>query len=156
MKKILPILFASMLFTTLSGCGIGMLLFYRDSKIATIYRSSASKKNYFIVKANTLSHCGCTHLYIENYKNEKKEFDLLYTDNAVRKTIYTVNKNTNRIDTLILWATTTDRFTTPFDSVDVSIFKQIDSISIYKPRGIVYQVKRSNYKGFIVDPYSNH
>ena len=53
----------------------------------TIYKSSSSKKDFITINAVTLTHCGCTHLYIGNFKNGKKDFQLFYNDNLARKTI---------------------------------------------------------------------
>lgn len=133
-----------------------MLLFYRDSKTRTVYKSSDSKQNYYIVNATTLSHCGCTDLQIDNYKNGKKEFNLFYNGNIARKTIYKLDSKTNQTDTLRLIAISNNNYTIPFDSLDIEIFNRIDSIAIHKPKGIVYQIKRTVYKGFINDPYYNH
>jgi hypothetical protein len=140
----------------MTGCAVGMLLFYRDSKTSTIYKSSDSKKDYYIVNATTLSHCGCTDLHIDNYKNGKKEFNLFYNGNIARKTIYKFDSKINQRDILRLVATSNNDYTTPFDSLDIAIFNRIDSIAIQKPKGIVYQIKRTEYKGFINDPYYNH
>jgi hypothetical protein len=140
----------------MTGCAVGMLLFYRDSKTSTIYKSSDSKKDYYIVNATTLSHCGCTDLHIDNYKNGKKEFNLFYNGNIARKTIYKFDSKINQRDILRLVATSNNDYTTPFDSLDIAIFNRIDSIAIQKPKGIVYQIKRTEYKGFINEPYYNH
>jgi hypothetical protein len=137
----------------MSGCSLGMLLFYRDSKTRTVYKSSESKQNYYIVNATTLSHCGCTDLHIDSYKNGKKEFNLFYNGNIARKTIYKFDSNANQRDTIRLVATPNNNYTTPFDSLDIEIFNRIDSIAIQKPTGIVYEIKRPAYKGFISDPY---
>jgi hypothetical protein len=141
----------------LTGCNtIGMLLFYRGSKTATVYRSSDSKKDYYIVKATTLSHCGCTELYINNFKNGSIEFNLYYTENLARKTIFRKNTETKEIDTIRLLATPYSNYTIPFNSLDTEMFNRIDSIAIQKPKGIIYQIKRNVYKGYISDPYSGH
>lgn len=153
-KHFLPFIYLLLTIAILTGCNtLGMLLFYRDSKTTTVYRNSDSKKNYFIIKATTLSHCGCTDLYIDNYQNGKKQFHIFYNNNIARKTIFRYNSQTNQKDTLRLLATPYDNYTTPFDSLDSEIFKRIDSIAIQKPKGLVYQIKRSEYKGFINDPY---
>jgi hypothetical protein len=149
-------IFFSLVMPLLTGCSLGMLLFYRDSTTTTVYRNSSSKKNYFIIKATTIYRCGCTELYIENYKDKKKDCYYFYNDNSARKTVYRHNKQTNQKDTLRLLATPYDNYTTAFDSLDIEVFKRIDSISIKKTKGIVYGIKRTQYKGFIQDPYYNH
>ena len=143
-----------LILTVLTGCTtIGMLLFYRDSRTATIYRNSDSKKDYYIIKATTLSHCGCTELYIDNFKKGKIEFNIFHNENLARKTIFTNNKETNKTDTIRLLATPYNNYTIPFNSLDTEIFNRIDTIAIQKPKGIVYQIKRTAYKGYIKDPY---
>lgn len=151
-KRWAAIFFASILVTTtmLVGCNtIGMLLFYRDARTRTVYRSPGGKKNYFIIKATTLSHCGCTELFIANYKAGKRNFYISYNGNTARKTIFGYNEHTNKRDTLRLLATPYDNFTVAFDPLDVEIFNRIDSLSIHKPKGIVYSIMRTKYKGFI-------
>ena len=141
----------------LPGCNaLGMLLFYRDSRTVTVFKSSPSKKNYYVIKATTLSHCGCTDLHVDNYKQGKKDFTIFYHDDIVRKSIFSYDSQTNHKDTIRLVATPYNNFTTPFDSLDLEIFKRIDSISIQRPKGIVYEIKRPVYKGFINGPYYNH
>ena len=143
-----------MTITILPGCNtIGMLLFYRDSRTSSVYRNSDSKKDYYIVKATTLSHCGCTELYVDNFKNGKIEFNIFYNENLARKTIFTNNKETNKTDTIRLLATPYSNYTTAFDSLDYEIFKRIDTIALQKPKGIIYQIKRNTYTGYIKDPY---
>jgi hypothetical protein len=138
--------------STMTSCALGMLLFYRDSKTTTIYKSSDSNENYFIVKATTLSHCGCTHLNIDNYKNGKKDFHIFYNGTVAYKTIYK-SDSINQNDTLRLFATS-NNYTIPFDSIDIEVYNQIDSIAIHKPKGIVYQINMTKFKGYINDPYS--
>lgn len=140
----------------LTSCSLGYFLFYKDSKTKNIYRSSASKKNYYAIKATTLSHCGCTDLHIENYKNGKKEFHLFYNGTIARKTIYKFDAEKNRKDTISLIATSNNNYTIPFDSLDIAIFNRIDSIAIQKPKGIIYQVKRVKYTGYVNDPYPDY
>lgn len=141
-----------------SGCSIGLLLFYRDSKTEIVYKSPSSKNDYFVIKATTLSHCGCTFLDIYNYKMGKQDFHLFYSENVVRKTVYKFNSERGVADTLRLMATTSDGYIYAFDSLDIEIFKRIDSIAIQKPKGIIYPVKITKYKGYIGDfsyNYSN-
>ncbi len=139
----------------MTGCAVGMLLFYRDSKTTTVYKSSNSKKDYFIVKATTLSHCGCTDIFIDNYRNGRKEFTLFYNGNIAQKSIYKFDGKLNQTDTIRLIATSSNNYTIPFDSLDMKIFNRIDSIALQKPKGIVYKVKSTGYKGFINTPFYN-
>ena len=120
-----------------------------------VYRSSTSKKNFLDVKAVTLSHCGCTQIFVAYIKDGKKEFDLFYDDNIARKTIYKYNNTRKTPQKLVLLATNKDDFTTPFDSLDTKIFSLIDSVIIYK-RGRVYPLRRTQYRGYINDPYFSH
>lgn len=136
-----------------TSCGLGMLLFCRESKTKTIYKSSSSKKDYYIIKATTLSHCGCTNLAITNYKNGKKTFIIDYTNNRVSKTVYRLNTITNTPDTQRLLATNISFYTTPFDSLDNQIFRTIDSLNKQKIKGFIYPVTITEYKGFINNPY---
>ena len=140
----------------LTGCSVGFLLFYRDSKTTTIYRSSTSKINYYVIKATTLSHCGCTDLNIEYYKNGKPNFNLFYNGNIARKTIFEFDAKLKVKDTISLITTSSNDYTTPFDSLDIEIFNRIDSIALQKPKGLVYQIKRPIYKGYINDPFLNY
>lgn len=137
----------------LTGCNtIGMLLFYREIRTTTIYKSPGSKKNYYTISAVTLSHCGCTDLDVHHYTNRKKDFYITYKNDLARKTIYRYNKQTFRTDTIRLQATTGDKYTIPFDSLDAAIFHTIDSLLLQspKPKHIVYPPKRVSYKGYVL------
>jgi hypothetical protein len=115
-----------------------------------IYKSSSSKKDYFTINAVTLSHCGCTEIYAESFKNGKREFQIFYNDNLARKTIFTYDSNSKTPTTTSLLATPNDNFTTPFDELDTKIFTIIDS-AISNNQGIIYPVRRTLYKGYITD-----
>lgn len=140
----------------LTGCSVGFLLFYRDFKTTNIYRSSSSKKNYYIIKATTISHCGCTDLNINYYKNGKPNFNLFYSGNIARKSIYEFDAKLKVKDTIRLIATSGNDFTIPFDSLDIEIFSRIDSIALQKPKGVIYQIKRPEYKGYTYDLFFNY
>jgi hypothetical protein len=145
--SILVLLLATL---SLTGCAVGMLLFYRETKTMTVYKSSLSNKNYYTIKATTLSHCGCTDLNIDYYKNGRKKFNIFYNGNIARKTIYPIgSKKLNHSDTILLMAIPGNNFTIAFDSLDTAIFNKIDSLAVYKPKGIVYEIKRPIYKGYI-------
>ncbi len=146
--SLLRIIILFILLSSLSGCGIGMLLFYRDAKSTSLYRSGNSKKNYLEVKATTLSHCGCTHLFVSNYENRKQSFNILYTPQTVIKTIYTEK------DTIRLLAIESNSYTFPFDSTDKRIFYLLDSLIANAK--MAYRPKVKAYKGYIVDPYTRH
>lgn len=157
LRPISVLVFVFLLSEISAGCNsLGMMLFYRDSKTSTVFKSSTSHKNYYVIKATTLAHCGCTDLYVDNYTHGKKDFHIFYSNNIARKTIFGYNEQTHHQDTLRLLATPYDNFTISFDSLDQEIFRRIDSISIQKPKGIVYQVKRPAYKGYIKDPNLNY
>ena len=133
---------------SMSGCAIGML-FYRDTRTKDIYRSPGSKKNYYTIKATTLSHCGCTYLMINNYVNKKKTFYIRYNySNVTEKTIYSINDKTKKVDTVELEATTNNDFSIPLDSLDLEIYNRIDNILLEKPKEIIYEIKRKDYKGY--------
>ncbi len=111
-----------------------------------LYRSTDSKNNYWTVNAYTMSHCGCTQLFIEKYRNGKNEFEIMYTDDFARKNIYDFNEKGVIVDTVTLIAKT-DNFDIPFDSLDNEMFKKIKSI-VDKKEGLVYEMKWTEYKGF--------
>jgi len=115
----------------------------------TIYKSSNSKKDYVTINAVTLSHCGCTEIYAESFKDGKREFQIFYNDNLARKTIFKYSKDSKTPTTTSLLATSNDNFTTPFDNIDSKIFSLIDSAIVNK-QGIIYPVRRSLYKGYII------
>jgi hypothetical protein len=115
-----------------------------------IYKSYSSKKDYITINAVTLSHCGCTEIYVESFKNGKQAFQIFYNDNIARKTIFNYSLNDKIPTETSLLATANENFTIPFDSVDAKIFSIIDS-AIVKKQGIIYPVRRTVYKGFIPD-----
>lgn len=118
-----------------------------------IYKSSTSKKDNLTINAVTLTHCGCTHIYADNYKNGKLTFQIFYNDNLARKTIFDYSNNKTP-QTISLLATTSEHFTTAFDSLDMKIFNAIDS-AIIKKQGIVYPVRWTKYTGYVVDTLLN-
>ena len=93
-----------------------------------------------------MSHCGCTQLFVEKYRNGKNEFQIIYADDFARKNIYNFNKKGAIADTVALIAKT-DNFEIPFDSLDNEIFKRIKAI-VDKKEGLVYEMKWTEYKGF--------
>ena len=60
---------------------------------------------------------------------------------------------TGNIDTVIYVPTTDANFTIPFDSLDKEILQHIDTLISLRPKGsgLIYQVKRKEYKGFIIE-----
>jgi hypothetical protein len=115
-----------------------------------IYKSSTSKKDYVTINAVTLSHCGCTEIYAENFKNGKRMFQIFYNDNLARKTIFDYKASAKTPAMTSLLATSNDNFTTPFDDLDAKIFSLIDSAIVNK-QGIIYPIRRTIYKGYIAD-----
>jgi len=115
-----------------------------------IYKSSSSKNDYIIINAVTLTHCGCTEIYAESFKNSKREFQIFYNDNLARKTMFTYSLNSKKPTTTSLLATPDDNFTTPFDDLDSKIFSIIDS-ALASKQGSSYRVRRIFYKGYITD-----
>jgi hypothetical protein len=93
-----------------------------------------------------MSHCGCTELFVEKYRRGKNEFQIMYTDNIVRKNIYGYNDKGLISDTTFLVASS-DRIDIPFDSLDNEIFKKIKAI-IDRKDGLVYEMKWTEYKGY--------
>lgn len=120
----------------------------------TVYKSSNSQKDYIIIKAATLSHCGCTQLYADSYRNGKLAFQIFYDDNIARKTIFEYTDAKRMPKSYSLLATTMDSFTIPFDSLDLQIFNRIDS-AIIKKEGFVYPIRWTEYKGYVVDTLVN-
>lgn len=94
-----------------------------------------------------MSHCGCTQLFVENYKNGKNDFQIMYTDNFAQKNVYNYNEKGSISDTLVLIAKW-DHFQTAFDSVDNEIFKRIKAI-VDNKEGLVYPMKWTEYSGYI-------
>ena len=115
--------------------------------VRTIYQSSETKKNSWTVNAYTMSHCGCTQLFVEKYRNGKPEFQIMYTDNFARKNIYKFNEKGAISDTIVLKAMA-ENFDIPFDSLDIEIFRKIETI-VNSREGLVYEIKWTEYKGFI-------
>lgn len=135
----------------LSGCRLALGLFYKDWRSETAYRSSSSKKNYFIIEGVTQSHCGCSDIVVKNYKNKKLDFKFYYGGGLFPAKKYVYQYNKNKIDTLVFIPVVTDNYNTQLDSLDKVILKQIDILVTARPRGsgLIYKVKQHNYKGFI-------
>ena len=134
--------------------GLTILLIAGCDTTKTIYKSSTSKKDYLTIKAVNLTHCGCTELYADHYKNDKLVFQIFYNDKVVRKTIFDHTNNSKNPQTRSLLATTSESFTTPFDSLDLKIFRAIDSTK-YRLQGFVYPLRLTQYKGYISDTLLN-
>jgi len=112
----------------------------------TLYSSADNKKDSWRVNAYTMSHCGCTELYVEKYKNGKNDFQIMYTDNIARKNLYSYNDKGVISDTTVLIAST-DKAEIPFDSLDNEIFKKLKTIADRR-EGFVYDIKWTEYKGY--------
>lgn len=125
----------------------GCLILVGCDSTRTLYKSADSKKDFWIVNAYTMSHCGCTQLFVENYKNGRHNFRLLYTDNIARKHIYQYNEKGQIADTVTLLARS-DNFKIPFDSLDNQMYQKLKTI-INNKEGLVYEMKWTDYKGYI-------
>ena len=130
--------------------GLTILLIVGCDTTKTIYKSSTSKKDYLTIKTVNLTHCGCTELYADNYKNGKLDFQVFYNDRIFRKTIFDNTKNSKTPQTRSLLATTGENYTTPFDSLDLKIFNAIN-LSKYRLQGFVYPLRLTQFKGYIAD-----
>lgn len=127
--------------------GLSILLIVGCDTTKTIYKSSTSKKDYLTIKSVNITHCGCTELYADNYKNGKLDFQVFYNDKIFRKPIF---DNSKTPQTRSLLATTGENYTTPFDSLDLKIFNAI-FLSKYRLQGFVYPLRLTQYKGYIAD-----
>lgn len=139
--------------TTIFHCFISLLTLIAISgcdMTKNIYKISSSKKDYVTINAVTLSHCGCTEIYAESFKDGRKEFQIFYNDNLARKTFFIYNQNSKTPTLTSLLATSNDNFTIPFDEADLKIFTIIDS-AIANKHGIIYPIRRTIYKGYIKD-----
>jgi hypothetical protein len=142
------------LYFSLIIIGLTSFLFVGCDTTRNIYKSSTSKKDYLTINAVTLTHCGCTQLYADNYKNGKLVSQVFYNDNLARKTIFDYTNNSKTPNTYSLLATTNENFTTPFDSLDLKIFTAIDS-AIIKKQGFVYPLRWTQYRGYVADTLLN-
>ncbi len=126
-----------------------ILLFCSCNSISTVYRSSKSKSDYFLIRVATLSHCGCTFIYADNYEGGRLKSEILYIDNLARKTVYDYTQKNDRIIKTAYRAVDSSP-TIQFDGRDINAFKGIDSV-ISNKIGIVYEIKRTTYAGFVID-----
>ena len=94
-----------------------------------------------------MSHCGCTQLFAEKYRNGKNEFQIKYTDDFAKKSIYNLSDKGAITDTVVLIARASN-FEIPFDSLDNEIFKRMKTI-VYKKEGLVYEMNWTEYKGYV-------
>lgn len=123
-----------------------LLVLISCNSTRTLYTSADGKNDYWTVNAYTMSHCGCTELFVEKYNRGKNEFQIMYTDNIARKNIYGYNDKGLISDTTFLVAST-DRVDIAFDSLDHEIFNKIKTI-IEKKHELVYEMKWTEYKGY--------
>lgn len=135
----------------LSGCGLLFGLFYKDWQSETAYRSSSSKKNYYIIEGVTQSHCGCSDIVVKNYKDKKPDFTFYYGGGLFPAKKYVYHYHQNATDTLIFIPVETGNFDTPLDSLDNAILHQIDTLIAIRPKGsgLIYKVKQHSYIGLI-------
>ena len=115
--------------------------------ITNVYKSPDHKSTYLTINAVTLSHCGCTHLYADFFKNNKKEFEIFYDGNVASKKVY--EHNNKKITNTINLLATNGSYTIAFDSLDIEIFKQLNIIANRKSNGIIYPFKGKEFKGYI-------
>lgn len=111
-----------------------------------LFTSSKSKKDYWTVKAYTMSHCGCTHLYVENFEKGRHVSQIQYQNEGAIKRIFKYNDQGQIAETLVLLARQ-DSITVPFDSLDNEIFQHLEKI-VGSGEGIVYELKWTDYKGY--------
>lgn len=149
-RKLIVTIITIAVISGLSGCALGMLLFYKDVRTTSVYRSRESRKNYYEIEAVTLSHCGCSYLTLHNYSNKKVSFRMFFNyETFSGKTIYSFNPVTNRQDTIRYLATTEKNFSVPFDSLDQAIFSRFNAIAKEKPKGVVYDLPQRTYTGYV-------
>jgi len=129
-------------------CFISVTIVSCDST-RTLYTSSKSKRDYWTVKAYTMSHCGCTHLYVENFEKGRHVSQIQYQNEGAAKRIFTYNDQGEIGNTIILFAAK-DNPIVPFDSLDRQIFLQLKKI-IERREGIVYDLKWTEYKGYSIN-----
>jgi hypothetical protein len=113
----------------------------------TLYQSAGPKTSSWTVNAYTMSHCGCTQLFVEKYRNGRNEFQIMYTDDFARKSIYSFDHKGAISDTVVLVARA-DSFDIPFDSLDNEIFERLKTI-VGQNDGLVYPMKWTEYKGYV-------
>lgn len=151
-KPVAYLLFALVIILN-SACGLVGGLFYNDWRSDVAYRSSKSKRDYYIIKGITQSHCGCSDLVVKGYADKKPSFTFYYGGGLfpAKKYVFQRNDLSGKIDTLVFRPVTTGIFSTPLDSLDKEILLRIDSL-IVRPNsdiGLVYPVKKSTYTGFV-------
>lgn len=148
---IFPLFSLTCLVWMLSGCGLLFGLFYKDWQSETAYRSSSSKKNYYIIEGVTQSHCGCSDIVVKNYKDKKPDFTFYYGGGLFPAKKYVYHYHQNATDTLIFIPVETGNFDTPLDSLDNAILHQIDTLIATRPKGpgLIYKVKQHSYIGLI-------
>ena len=101
------------------------------------------------MNAYTQSHCGCTHLYVENFEKGRHVSQIEYQNEGAVKRIFIHDNQGQIAETLVLLARQ-HGITVPFDSLDKEIFQRLKRI-IERGDGIVYELKWIEYKG-----YTNH
>lgn len=112
----------------------------------TLFTSSKSKQDYWTVKAYTMSHCGCTELYVENFEKGRHVSQIQYRSEGAVKRIFTYNDQGQAADTVVLVARQ-DGTTVAFDSLDNEMFRNLKKI-VESGEGIVYDLKWTEYKGY--------
>jgi len=136
----------SMKFTVILIASFISLITVSCDSTRTLFTSSKSKKDYWTVKAYTMNHCGCTHLYVENVAHGRRVSQVEYQNEGAVKRIFTYNDQGRIAETLVLIARQDD-ITVPFDSLDKEIFRRLKRI-VESGDGIVYELKWTEYKGY--------
>ncbi len=95
-QNIFRLLLTGLPFLLLTGCGLVVGLFYKDWRSEIAFRSSTSKRNYYVIEGVTQSHCGCSDIVVKNYKNKQRDFTFYYGGGLfpAKKYIYQSNPAT--------------------------------------------------------------
>jgi hypothetical protein len=120
----------------------------------TVYQNKVARNEKWVVQTFTLSHCGCTDLYVNYFDHKKLRFQIHYTDTIARKTIFDYSAGNKNVAFSSLLATQDSNNSKPFDETDRRIFAVLDSI-IDNQIGIIYPLTKRNYKGYTADTLSS-
>ncbi len=123
--KAIFISFIAPLLLLLNGC----MLFFHETSTNTVSRSSASGKNYIIVKTFYHSHCGCTDIYAQQYLNGNKVYELFPGCTpffSPHKVIYSYDAEGNLVNKSRYAAVTDGSFTIPLSETDSMAMNEIE------------------------------
>jgi hypothetical protein len=147
-KKIMRLIVSLAVPVLFSSCFLNI-----DGISETAYKSSLSKRNYFIITGVTHSHCGCSDMIVRNYKNRKIDFKFYYGGGLYqpKKYVYKYTPGKAKADIQVYVPVETDNYTIPLDSTDKEILQQINILIKTRPKGsgLNYPVKQHEYKGFV-------